>query len=84
MFAATHGLVAEGVAISPERLIAGMLLGLLGILVGKKLIDSKSPTQIASLSQIDARNAFLIISVMTAHSFAEGVACPSSRYQGLS
>jgi hypothetical protein len=34
MFAATHSLVAEGVTISPARLVAGMVIGLVGILIG--------------------------------------------------
>jgi zinc transporter ZupT len=73
MFAATHSLVAEGVAISPERLVAGTLLGLLGILAGKMLIADVRQTPVSNLSEIDARKAFLLIGVMTAHSFAEGV-----------
>jgi len=73
MFAATHSLIAEGVALSPTRTIAGMLLGLAGILAGKHLIRARDRLEIASLAGGDARKAFLIIAVMTAHSFAEGV-----------
>ena len=73
MFAATHSLVAEGVVTSPERLVAGMLLGLAGIVAGKKLVDDEEHAHISSLSDLDAQKAFLIIGVMTAHSFAEGV-----------
>jgi zinc transporter ZupT len=73
MFAATHGLVAEGVALSPSRLIVGVLLGLGGILAGKRFIGEAENAHIAHLSTLDARKAFLLIAVMTAHSFAEGV-----------
>jgi zinc transporter ZupT len=74
MFAATHSLVAEGAAISPGRLVVGMLLGLLGILAGKTLVhDDGGHTPISTLSEIDARKAFVLIGIMTAHSFAEGV-----------
>ena len=73
MFAATHSLVAEGVAISPERLVAGMLIGLGGILIGKRFVDEVSHEQFASFAKLDARKAMLLIGVMTAHSFAEGV-----------
>lgn len=73
MFAATHSLVAEGIALSPERLILGMLIGLAGILLAKRWLDETGHMEIASLSGMNARKAFLIIAVMTAHSFAEGV-----------
>ena len=73
MFAATHGLVAEGVTISPARLVAGMVIGLVGILIGKMLIVEQEHASIAGLVKLDARKAMLFIGVMTAHSFAEGV-----------
>ncbi len=73
MFAATHSLVAEGVAISPERLLFGMLIGLAAILAAKHWLDDRDHVEIAQLGGLDARKAFLIIAVMTAHSFAEGV-----------
>ncbi len=73
MFAATHSLVAEGIALSPLRLIAGMLIGLTGILLAKHWLDETEHAEIADLSGMNARKAFLIIAVMTAHSFAEGV-----------
>lgn len=73
MFAATHSLVAEGIALSPERLILGMLIGLAGILMAKSWLDGTDSVGIASLEGMNARKAFLLIAVMTAHSFAEGV-----------
>jgi zinc transporter, ZIP family len=73
MFAATHSLVAEGVTISPARLVAGMVIGLVGILIGKMLIVEREHASIAGLVKLDARKAMLFIGVMTAHSFAEGV-----------
>jgi len=73
MFAASHSLVAEGMALSPERVLLGLVLGLTGILAGKQLIGGGDNVRIAHLSGLDARKAFLIIAVMTAHSFAEGV-----------
>jgi hypothetical protein len=49
MFAATHSLVAEGVTISPARLVAGMVIGLVGILIGKMLIvEREHPASLAS------------------------------------
>lgn len=73
MFAATHSLVAEGIALSPERLILGLCIGLAGILLARHFLRDGRDTEIASLKGLDARKAFLIIAVMTAHSFAEGV-----------
>lgn len=73
MFAATHGLIAEGIALSPARLILGILTGLAGIVAAKRLLGNHEALEIANLSGLDARRAFLIIAVMTAHSFAEGV-----------
>lgn len=73
MFAATHGLVAEGMAVSPLRLIVGLCLGLVGILAARRMLGDGTEAEIASLKGIDATRAFLLIAVMTAHSFAEGV-----------
>lgn len=73
MFAATHGLVSEGIALSPARLMLGILIGLAGILLAKNYVSNHDKTSIASFSGLDASKAFLIIAVMTAHSFAEGV-----------
>lgn len=73
MFAATHSLIAEGVALSPTRAITGILIGLAGIIAGKHFIRARDHVEIAHLAGRDARKAFLIIAVMTAHSFAEGV-----------
>ncbi len=73
MLAATHALVGEGIAIDPVRLIIGILLGLAGILAAQRWIDDKEHFEFANLAGLDARKAFLIVAVMTAHSFAEGV-----------
>ncbi len=73
MFAATYGLVSEGVALSPTRVIFGMLLGLAAIVLAKGRIDHRGDIQFANLSGMNAQRAFLIVAVMTAHSFAEGV-----------
>lgn len=73
MLAATHSLVAEGIALNPQRLILGIFLGLAGILAARHYLGEGTHIEIASLKGLDARKAFLIIAVMTAHSFAEGV-----------
>jgi len=73
MLAATHSLVAEGVALSPQRLVAGVLVGLAGILAGRMLVPERGNTHVAGLADMDTAKAALFIGVMTAHSFAEGV-----------
>lgn len=73
MFAASHSLVAEGMAMSPTRVLAGMLIGLAGILMGQRLARDGHQLDIGQIGGLDARKAFLIVAVMTAHSFAEGV-----------
>lgn len=74
MLAACHGLIAEGIALDPTRLLLGILLGLFGIVLGHRLVADGEVHEIASLNGLDAKKALLIIGVMTAHSFAEGVA----------
>ena len=73
MFAASHSLVAEGMAMSPERVLIGLLIGLAGILWGQRLTGDGEHAAFGRLEGLDARKAFLIVAVMTAHSFAEGV-----------
>lgn len=73
MLAASHALIAEGLKLSPERLIIGILIGLAAIVAGKRLVAAPHDLHIANLSGLNARKAALLIGVMTAHSFAEGV-----------
>jgi len=73
MLAASHSLIAEGVELEPGRTLLGMLLGLGAIIAGQILVSNHSARDISSLSGLDAKKAVLIIGVMTAHSFAEGI-----------
>lgn len=74
MLAACHSLIDEGMELSPTRLLLGVVLGLAGIVLGHRLISNGKEIEIADLQGLDARRALLIVGVMTAHSFAEGVA----------
>lgn len=74
MLAACHALIDEGIELSPIRVLIGVLLGLAGIVLGHRLISNGTEYEIAKLDGMDARRALLIVGVMTAHSFAEGVA----------
>ena len=73
MLAASHSLITEGAAIGAGRTLAGILIGLLLILLANTLISREEDHDVAELAGADARKAVLILGVMTAHSFAEGV-----------
>ena len=73
MLAASHGLIQEGSQLNLGRTLAGILLGLGLIFVANRLIERKDAVDVADLSGANARKALLILGVMTAHSFAEGV-----------
>lgn len=73
MLAATFGLITEGIGLNAARLLFGVLLGLMGIVLAKRWFDGREDLEVAQLKGLDARKAALIIAVMTAHSFAEGV-----------
>ena len=75
MLAASLGLVYEGLAYGPWRTAIGVLLGLLFIVVTRRLIRREEhPAVFASMGALDARKALLVVGVMTVHSFTEGVA----------
>lgn len=73
MLAASHSLVAEGIELSPVRTLLGLLIGLVLIVISHRLIDGYDVPKIARMSKVDTRKALLIIAIMTAHSFAEGI-----------
>jgi zinc transporter ZupT len=73
MLAASHALVAEGVSLSPARTLLGLLLGLAGIVLAERLVARAPPVASLAGQGIDPARALLIVGVMTAHSFAEGV-----------
>ncbi len=73
MLAASHSLVAEGITISAERTLLGLSIGLIAIFISHRLITNGKPHEIAELTGLDARRALLVVGIMTAHSFAEGI-----------
>jgi zinc transporter, ZIP family len=73
MLGASHSLIQEGTALSFSRTWGGVLLGLGLIVAANHLITRNSHFDVADLRGADARKALLILGVMTAHSFAEGV-----------
>jgi ZIP family zinc transporter len=73
MLAASHSLVVEGTTLSASRTLIGILVGLGLIVLANGAIHQQDGHDVAELAGADARKALLILGVMTAHSFAEGV-----------
>jgi zinc transporter ZupT len=73
MLGASHNLIAEGTRLDPGRVLVGILAGLAAIVVANSLIRQHQTVEVADLHGASARKALLLLGVMTAHSFAEGV-----------
>ncbi len=73
MLGASFSLIAEGSLHGSWQTIAGGVLGALFVLAGERLLAGKE-VQLGRLKGLDARRALLLLSVMTLHSFSEGVA----------
>jgi len=73
MLAASHSLVSEGVSLSAGLALTGVMLGLVAILASDRLLDKIGDFEIADLQGASAVRALLILGIMTAHSFAEGI-----------
>ena len=73
MLGACFNLIQEGAELNPYRTIIGVLLGLGVIVLADHFISKRSEFDLGDLAGADARKAFLILGIMTAHSFAEGI-----------
>jgi len=73
MLGASHNLVQEGVHLDPYRTFAGLLLGLALIVLANRFINRRADIDLGELDGGDARKALLVLGIMTAHSFAEGI-----------
>lgn len=73
MLAASHRLILEGTDENFGRTLAGLLSGLLLVLAADHFVKRQKNAEVADLGGANARKAILILGVMTAHSFAEGV-----------
>ncbi len=73
MLAASHSLIAEGVSLNIKLTILGALAGLALIVFADRLLSRSGDVEIAELQGASATKALLILGIMTAHSFAEGV-----------
>ena len=74
MLAASFQLVREGLEIGMVRTVGGMMAGLLAIVLSQRWLSQREEdVGVAELDGASARKALLILGVMTAHSFAEGI-----------
>mgnify|MGYP005844944059 CR=1 FL=1 len=73
MLAARHSLIAEGVVLDTTMTLLGALIGLGAIVLADKLLSSGGDFDVADLQGANATKALLILGIMTAHSFAEGI-----------
>lgn len=73
MLAASHALIAEGSQLDAGLALVGVVVGLAAILAADHWLGETGDVEVADLRGADARRALLILGVMTAHSFAEGI-----------
>ncbi len=73
MGAASFNLLYEGIEYSLGRTLIGMVIGLVLIHFSQVKLSGNREVDVGRLHGADARQAILIVGVMTLHSFAEGV-----------
>jgi zinc transporter, ZIP family len=74
MLSASFVLLFEGVGYGLLRTLAGAVIGLVFIVLVRKLLQrDEHPAVFAQMNDLDASKALLIVGVMTMHSFTEGV-----------
>jgi ZIP family zinc transporter len=73
MLGASVGLINEGLVIDVPLLLAGLVTGIVLITVLNWRLEHDQGEQIAAIRKSGALKAFMIIGVMTLHSFAEGI-----------
>lgn len=73
MLAASAVLLMEGVPNGPGLTAAGAIVGVVAVVLAQRVLSRHDDLQIGALEGADARRAILIVGVMTAHSFAEGI-----------
>ena len=73
MLAACAVLLFEGWQVGAIATLAGAVAGALAVLASQRLLENHDDVSVGALRGVDARKALLIMGVMTAHSFAEGI-----------
>lgn len=82
MLGASFGLVSEGTVHGRWETLVGALLGLAFIVLTQRLLGHETP-EFGSFRGTGARQMLLILVVMTAHSFSEGIAVGASFGGGM-
>jgi len=73
MLSASGALLIEGVIRGVGRVFAGAALGAIFIAATHRALEGRDDLRFGNLNAHDAKKAILIVTVMTLHSFAEGV-----------
>jgi len=73
MLAASHSLIAEAVAVDIVLALFGVIAGLVAIVLANRFLSGHEQINVADLTGAGAAKALLVLGIMTAHSFAEGV-----------
>lgn len=73
MLAASHSLVGEGMAKQEWLTLVGVATGLILVYLAYQWIENQGAPDVSALNSADAKKALMIVGVMTAHSFAEGI-----------
>ena len=73
MLGASVGLVREGVSYGVVQAVMGALVGLIFIVAVRRILAGREELEVGALRGADGLKAFMIVAVMTAHSFTEGV-----------
>jgi zinc transporter, ZIP family len=73
MIAASFNLMAEGVAEDAMMTSIGVLIGLVFIVLSAMFLERHEDVQFAHIDKLAGRKMLLILTVMTVHSFTEGI-----------
>jgi zinc transporter, ZIP family len=73
MLGASVGLIREGATYGVARTAGGAAAGVVFIVAVRRLLAGREELAVGTLRGADALKAFMIVAVMTAHSFTEGV-----------
>ncbi len=73
MLAASVALLREATVYSSWRTVGGTLAGIVFIVAFRRVLRNHDHFSAGSLRGVDARKAIMIVAIMTAHSFTEGV-----------
>ena len=73
MIGASVGLFREGVRFDPGRTLTGLVAGVGLIAIASRLLSRRQGLQLGGVRGRAAPTAFLMVGVMTVHSFSEGV-----------